>query len=84
MVVIIKKDFALFYAAVVDMVKVVGGELRFLHMSVSIPENLTRLNLVRFYNGLIDEVRVYPLTPLWAGNRALSPDEIKRLYNLGR
>ena len=27
-------------------------------------------------NGLIDEVRIY--------NRALSPDEIKRLYNMGR
>jgi hypothetical protein len=29
-----------------------------------------------FWNGLIDEVRVY--------NRALSADEVKRLYNLGR
>ena len=29
-----------------------------------------------FFNGLIDEVRVY--------NRALSPDEVKRLYNMGR
>jgi len=28
------------------------------------------------FNGLIDEVRIY--------NRALSPDEIKRLYNMGR
>ncbi len=28
-----------------------------------------------YFNGLIDEVRVY--------NRALSPDEIKRLYNMG-
>ena len=28
------------------------------------------------FNGLIDEVRVY--------NRALTPDEIKRLYNMGR
>jgi len=30
----------------------------------------------RYFNGLIDDVRVY--------NRALSADEIKRLYNLGR
>ncbi len=30
----------------------------------------------RYFSGLIDEVRIY--------NRALSPDEIKRLYNLGR
>src|SRR3989344_3670008 len=31
---------------------------------------------VTFFPGLIDEVRVY--------NRALSPDEVKRLYNMGR
>ena len=30
----------------------------------------------RYLNGLIDDVRIY--------NRALSPDEIKRLYNMGR
>ncbi len=29
-----------------------------------------------FFNGMIDDVRIY--------NRALSPDEIKRLYNMGR
>ncbi len=29
-----------------------------------------------FFNGLIDDVRVY--------NRALSPDEVRRLYNMGR
>ena len=29
-----------------------------------------------FYDGTIDDVRVY--------NRALSADEIKRLYNIGR
>ena len=28
------------------------------------------------FNGLIDDVRIY--------NRALSPDEIRRLYNIGR
>jgi hypothetical protein len=28
------------------------------------------------FNGLIDDVRIY--------NRALSPDEIKRLYTMGR
>jgi hypothetical protein len=32
-------------------------------------------SLDEYFNGLIDDVRVY--------NRALSPDEIKRLYNLG-
>ncbi len=32
--------------------------------------------LARYFNGLIDEVRIY--------NRALSADEIKQLYNLGK
>jgi hypothetical protein len=30
----------------------------------------------KYWNGLIDDVRIY--------NRALSADEIKRLYNAGR
>ena len=30
----------------------------------------------RYFNGLIDDVRIY--------NRTLSPDEIRRLYNMGR
>jgi hypothetical protein len=34
------------------------------------------LNLTDFFDGLIDDVRIY--------NRALSADEIKRLYNMGR
>jgi hypothetical protein len=29
-----------------------------------------------YFNGIIDDVRVY--------NRALSADEVKRLYNMGR
>lgn len=32
----------------------------------------------------IDDVRIYPSTSFRAGNRALSPDEVKRLYNMGR
>ena len=35
-----------------------------------------REDTINYLTGLIDEVRVY--------NRALSPDEIKRLYNMGR
>jgi hypothetical protein len=37
---------------------------------------LTNAGSCCLYNGLIDDVRIY--------NRALSADEIKRLYNMGR
>ncbi|HXK31646.1 MAG TPA: LamG-like jellyroll fold domain-containing protein [Candidatus Paceibacterota bacterium] len=34
------------------------------------------VGLNNFFDGSIDDVRIY--------NRALSPEEVKRLYNMGR
>ncbi|MDP3779035.1 MAG: LamG domain-containing protein [bacterium] len=45
-----------------------------LHIDVSLNNNAG--DFYRFFNGSLDEVRIY--------NRALSGDEVKRLYNMGR
>ena len=47
-VIIVKKDLTFLYAAVIDMIKAVCGELWVFHMSFSILEDLMRFNLVRF------------------------------------
>jgi len=45
-------------------------------LTIGVRQNAWAGSFIGFFNGLIDDVRVY--------NRALSPDEIKRLYNMGR
>ena len=58
-----------------------AGQWQYITVTTTVAENASNLDIGRtqdanYFNGKIDEVRVY--------NRALSPDEIQKLYNSGR